>query len=95
MHENFCEKSQLLRKFLPPPPKKKSFLQFGRLPAGPAAHKRALSVLSRFTPFTSLGRRISRYPARSRGAGTRDYISAETRGDFSDRPSGQPLRWGR
>ncbi|KAK3907600.1 Ephrin-A1, partial [Frankliniella fusca] len=64
----------------------------------PAGSKRALSVLSRFTPFTSLGtsRRMGRFPVRSRGpSAPRDYISAETRGDFSDRPSGQPLRWGR
>ncbi|KAG8276678.1 hypothetical protein J6590_060405 [Homalodisca vitripennis] len=61
------------------------------------AEKRALSVLSRWKPFTDTFR-SSGLPSRShimsellpRGV---EVVSAETRGTL--RPHGQPLRWGR
>ncbi|KAK7869746.1 hypothetical protein R5R35_004753 [Gryllus longicercus] len=68
--------------------------------------KRALSVLSRWKPFSGgLRQLVSRFSARApplpppAGVGVGpaspelDFVSAETRGIM--RPLGQPLRWGR
>ncbi|XP_054272124.1 uncharacterized protein LOC128992528 [Macrosteles quadrilineatus] len=61
------------------------------------AEKRALSVLSRWKPFTDTFRNSGR-PSRAHNINEflprgLEVVSAETRGTL--RPHGQPLRWGR
>ncbi|KAJ9573670.1 hypothetical protein L9F63_008940 [Diploptera punctata] len=59
--------------------------------------KRALSVLSRWKPFSiGFSNLVGRYPPRApllTMMPELDFVSAETRGSL--RPIGQPLRWGR
>ncbi|PSN34233.1 hypothetical protein C0J52_16754 [Blattella germanica] len=59
--------------------------------------KRALSVLSRWKPFSmGFSNLVGRYPPRApllSMVPELDFVSAETRGTL--RPIGQPLRWGR
>ncbi|XP_066994266.2 uncharacterized protein [Anabrus simplex] len=66
--------------------------------------KRAISVLSRWRPFSGgLSRLAGRYNTRTvpriyAASPDLDFVSAETRRDnhrYNQRPSGQPLRFGR
>ncbi|XP_021936302.1 uncharacterized protein LOC110837927 isoform X2 [Zootermopsis nevadensis] len=65
--------------------------------AGPGSSKRALTVLSRWKPFSLgfsnlLGRYPPRAPQVNKMAET-NFVSPNTGGTL--RPIGQPLRWGR
>ncbi|XP_069685784.1 uncharacterized protein [Periplaneta americana] len=65
--------------------------------SGSRPSKRALSVLSRWKPFSmGFSSLVGRYPPRAPLVSMipeLDFVSAETRGTL--RPVGQPLRWGR